>query len=212
MANRVVARRLYSLTSAMQDRILTLTGDSLQTLTAIAETRITEVAALARLMVDSLMQDQRIFCCGNGASAANALSFVSKLANRYERERPAFPVIMLGQDSAVLTAIAADVSFQDVFARPLQALARPGDLLLALSASGNAGNVAQAARVMQSTGGRVLALTGEEGGELGRTVLSGDFHLRLPGNSLARIHEAQLFVLNCCCDLIDREFFGANDV
>lgn len=212
MANRVVARRLYTLTSAMQDRILTLTGDSLQTLTAIAETRITDVAALARLMVEGLMQDQRIFCCGNGASAANALSFVSKLANRYERERPAFPVIMLGQDSAVLTAIAADVSFQDVFARPLQALARPGDLLLALSASGNAANVAQAARVMQNAGGRVLALTGEEGGELGRTILSGDFHLRLPGNSLARIHEAQLFVLNCCCDLIDREFFGANDV
>lgn len=211
MADRVAARRLYSLIS-MQDRILTLTGDSLQTLTAIAETRITDVAALARLMVDGLMQDQRIFCCGNGASAANALSFVSKLANRYERERPAFPVIMLGQDSAVLTAIAADVSFQDVFARPLQALARPGDLLLALSASGNAANVAQAARVIQSAGGRVLALTGEEGGELGRTVLSGDLHLRLPGNSLARIHEAQLFVLNCCCDLIDREFFGANDV
>ena len=117
----------------MQDRILTLTGDSMQTLTAIAETRITDIAALARIMVDALMQDQRIFCCGNGASAANALSFVSKLANRYERERPAFPVIMLGQDSAVLTAIAADVSFQDVFARPLQALARPGDLLLALS-------------------------------------------------------------------------------
>jgi D-sedoheptulose 7-phosphate isomerase len=163
-------------------------------------------------MVDALMQDQRIFCCGNGASAANGLNFVSKLANRYERERPAFPAIMLGQDSAVLTAIAADVSFQDVFARPLQALARPGDLLLALSASGNASNVAQAARVMQGVGGRVLALTGEDGGELGRTILSGDFHLRLPGNSLARIHEAQLFVLNCCCDLIDREFFGANDV
>mgnify|MGYP000858087541 FL=1 len=196
----------------MQDRILTLTGDSMQTLTAIAETRITDIAALARIMVDALMQDQRIFCCGNGASAANALSFVSKLANRYERERPAFPVIMLGQDSAVLTAIAADVSFQDVFARPLQALARPGDLLLALSASGSAINVAQAARIMQGAGGRVLALTGEDGGELGRTISTTDFHLRLPGNCLARIHEAQLFVLNCCCDLIDREFFGANDV
>lgn len=196
----------------MQNRILTLTGDSLQTLTAIAETRITDVVTLAQLMVDSLMQDQRIFCCGNGASAANALSFASKLANRYERERPAFPVIMLGQDSAVLTAIAADVSFQDVFARPLQALARPGDLLLALSASGNAANVVQAARVMQSVGGKVLALTGEEGGELGRSMRPDDIHLRLPGNSFARIHEAQLFVLNCCCDLIDREFFGANDV
>lgn len=196
----------------MQNRILTLTGDSLQTLTAIAETRITEVVALARVMVDSLMQDQRIFCCGNGASAANALSFASKLANRYERERPAFPVIMLGQDSAILTAIAADVSFQDVFARPLQALARPGDLLLALSASGNAANVAQAVRSMQAAGGRVLALTGEDGGELGRCLQPDDIHLRLPGNSLARVHEAQLFVLNCCCDLIDREFFGANDV
>lgn len=196
----------------MHDRILTLAGDSLQSLSAIAETQVTAIAALAQTMVDALMHDHRIFCCGNGASAANALSFASKLANRYERERPAFPVIMLGQDSAVLTAIAADVSFQDVFARPLQALARPGDLLLALSASGNAANVAQAARVIQSAGGRVLALTGEDGGELGRMLRPDDIHLRLPGNHLARVHEAQLFVLNCCCDLVDREFFGANDV
>jgi phosphoheptose isomerase len=181
-------------------------------LSQLAESHVADIEVVARALVETLMQDQRIFCCGNGASAGNAQSFASKMGNRFERERPAFPIIMLG-DIAVTTAIAADGCFQDVYARPLQALARSGDLLLALSASGNATNIAQAARVMQGNGGRVIALTGAEGGELGRLLRPGtDLHLRLPGNSAPRVHEAQLFVLNCCCDLIDREFFGANDV
>lgn len=196
----------------MQNHILKLATDSLDMLSQLAESRVADVESVARALVETLMQDQRIFCCGNGASAGNAQSFASKMGNRFERERPAFPVILLG-DVAVTTAIAADGCFQDVYARPLQALARPGDLLLALSASGNATNIAQAARVMQGAGGRVVALTGDEGGELGRLLRPGtDIHLRLPGNSGPRVHEAQLFVLNCCCDLIDREFFGANDV
>ena len=195
----------------MQTRISALLADSLQSLTQIAETQMAPIEEAARLLVDALMRDQRIFCCGNGASGCNVQSFASKLGNRYDRERPAFPVITLC-DGAVITAIAADGSFQDVFARPLQALARSGDVLLVLSAGGNAGNVIQAVRQMHVAGGRVIALTGPEGGELGRTLQPGDVHLRLPGNHAARIHEAQLFVLHCFCDLIDREFFGANDV
>jgi phosphoheptose isomerase len=196
----------------MQNRIIALATDSLNTLSQLAEFHAADIEVVARALVTALMQDQRIFCCGNGASAGNIQSFASKLGNRYERERPALPVIVLG-DSAVTTAIAADGCFQDVFARPLQALARPGDVLLVPSASGNATNIAQAARTMQELGGRVIALTGEAGGELGRLLRPDqDVHLRLPGNSAARVHEAQLFVLNCCCDLIDREFFGANDV
>ncbi|MDQ8036591.1 MAG: SIS domain-containing protein [Pedobacter sp.] len=196
----------------MQDRIITLATDSLHTMSQLAEFHASSIEQLASTLISALMQDQRIFCCGNGASAGNVHSFVSKLGNRYERERPALPVILLG-DAATTTAIAADGCFQDVFARPLQALARPGDVLLIPSASGNATNIVQAARAMQELGGRVLALTGEGGGELGRLLRSDqDVHLRLPGNSAPRVHEAQLFVLNCCCDLIDREFFGANDV
>jgi phosphoheptose isomerase len=195
----------------MQNHIIRLATDSLNTISQLAEGNTADIERVAQALVETLMQDQRIFCCGNGASAGNAQSFASKMGNRFERERPAFPVILLG-DIAVTTAIAADGCFQDVYARPLQALARPGDVLLALSASGNATNIMQAARVMQGCGGRVVALTGEDGGELGRLLRPEDIHLRLPGNSSPRIHEAQLFVLNCCCDLIDREFFGANDV
>jgi phosphoheptose isomerase len=196
----------------MQNRIVSLATDSLNTLAQIAELHAPAIEQMAQRLIQTLMHDQRLFCCGNGASAGNVQSFASKLGNRYERERPALPLIVLG-DMAVTTAIAADGCFQDVFARPLQALARQDDVLLVLSASGNATNIVQAARVMQNSGGRVIALTGEEGGELGRLLrVDDDFHLRLPGNSAARVHEAQLFVLNCCCDLIDREFFGADDV
>lgn len=195
----------------MQNRIINLATDSLNLISQIAENHAADIERVAHALIEALMQDQRIFCCGNGASSGNAQSFASKMGNRFERERPAFPVILLG-DIAVTTAIAAEGCFRDVFARPLQALARSNDVLLALSASGNATNIAQAARVMQENGGRVIALTGAEGGELGRLLREEDIHLRLPGTSSPRVHEAQLFVLNCCCDLIDREFFGANDV
>lgn len=195
----------------MQNRIVTLATHSLDALSQLAEYHVDDIARVAQALVDTLMQDKRIFCCGNGASAGNAQSFASKMGNRFECERPALPVILLG-DVAVTTAIAADGCFQDVYARPLQALARPNDVLLALSASGNATNIAQAARTMQAVGGRVVALTGADGGELGRLMRPEDIHLRLPGASTPRVHEAQLFVLNCCCDLIDRELFGAIDV
>lgn len=196
----------------MQSRIHTLATESLSMMSQLVEHHAADIERLARALTDALMRDQRVFCCGNGASAGNVQSFASKLGNRYECERPALPVIVLGE-LAVTTAIAADGCFQDVYARPLQALARPGDVLLLLSASGNATNIAQAARVMQEAGGQVIALTGQEGGELGRLLRPGsDLHVRLPGNRAARVHEAQLFVLNCCCDLIDREFFGAHDV
>lgn len=195
----------------MQSRILSLAAESLNTISQLTEYHLGDIEKMALALTEALMRDQRIFCCGNGASAGNAQSFASKLGNRYERERPALPVIVLG-DVAVTTAIAADGCFQDVFARPLQALARSGDILLVLSASGNATNIAQAARVMQQAGGQVIALTGSEGGELGRLLRpQEDIHLRLPGNQAARVHESQLFVLNCCCDLIDCEFFGAHD-
>jgi phosphoheptose isomerase len=196
----------------MQNHIIALTTEGLHTLSQLADFHAPNIERMARVLIDTLMQDKRIFCCGNGASAGNIHGFASKLSNRYERERPAFPVIVLG-NTAITTAIAADGCFQDVYARPLQALARQGDVLLVLSASGNATNNLQAARVMQSCGGRVIALTGQDGGELGRILRADrDVHLRLPGNSAARVHEVQLFVLNCCCDLIDREFFGADDV
>jgi phosphoheptose isomerase len=195
----------------MQTRINSLLADSLDTLAQIAEGLVPLIEEASSLLVQTLLHEHRLFVCGNGASGSNVHGFASKLGNRYDRERPALPVITLG-DVAVVTAIAADGSFRDVFSRPLQALARPGDVLLVLSAQGNAGNIVQAAEQMQQCGGRVIALTGPDGGELGRSLQPGDIHLALPGNHPARVHEAQLFVLNCFCDLIDREFFGANDV
>jgi phosphoheptose isomerase len=193
----------------MQNHILSLAADALHTLSQLAETEAAGIEKLARAMVEALMRDERLFCCGNGASGSNLQSFASKLGNRYEHERPALPVIMLGE-LATTTAIAADGCFQEVYSRPLQALARPRDVLIVASASGNATNIVQAVRTMQDSGGRILALTGASGGELSRWLrVDQDVHLRLPGNTSARVHEAQLFVLNCCCDLIDREFFGA---
>lgn len=194
----------------MQNHILSLTADSIQLLSELAEQHVADIAALAGALVDALMQDHRIFCCGNGSSGCNAQSFASKLGHRYRIDRPALPVILLG-DAALSSAIAADGNVHDVFARPLQALARPRDVLLLLSEAGKEHNLVHAARCMQDAGGRLLIITGSDGGELASLQRPDqDIHLRLPSQEPAKIHEAQLFVLNCCCDLIDREFFGVH--
>lgn len=194
----------------MQERILSTLAESLGIYSELAENMPAQLESFAKILINGLMNDQRIFCCGNGAAFANASSFVTKLVNRYEFERPPFPAILLG-DMASASAISADSNFSDTCARPLQALARPHDILLVLSASGSALNMTHAAKTMQSMDGIVLAITGADGGELSRLMRPDiDLALQIPSTHSARIHEAQLFILNCCCDLIDREIFGAH--
>src|SRR5574344_2074006 len=163
------------------------------------------------LMVNALLNEGKILCCGNGGSAGDAQHFSSELLNRFERERPSLPAIALTTDSSTITSIANDYSYEEVFSKQIRALGQPGDVLLAISTSGNSANVMQAIQAAHDRNMRVVALTGRDGGNMASLLLPEDVEIRVPARSTARIQEVHLLAIHCLCDLIDRQLFGSEE-
>ena len=166
------------------------------------------IAAAARLMTRALLEDGKILSCGNGGSAADAQHFSSELLNRFELERPGLPAVALTTDSSTLTSIANDFSFVEIFAKQVRALGSPGDVLLAISTSGNSENVVRAIRAAHERGLRVVALTGRDGGSVAASLKPDDIEIRVPAERTCRVQEVHLLAIHCLCDLIDCELLG----
>ena len=167
------------------------------------------IAAGGLLMGHSLQNDGKILSCGNGGSAGDAQHFSSELLNRFERERPGLPAIALTTDSSTLTSIANDYAYEDIFAKQVRALGREGDILLAISTSGNSENVNRAISAAHERGMRVVALSGRDGGAMATRLNSDDVEIRVPAERTARIQEVHLLAIHCLCDLIDAHLFGS---
>ncbi|KPK09162.1 MAG: phosphoheptose isomerase [Betaproteobacteria bacterium SG8_39] len=166
------------------------------------------IARAASLMADALRAGGKILACGNGGSAADAQHFAAELVNRFEIDRPPLAAVALTTDSSALTSIANDFRYEDVFAKQLRAIGRAGDVLLAISTSGNSASILEAVAVAQAIGARVVALTGGRGGKLGERIADGDVHVNVPHTSTARVQEVHLLALHCLCDAIDYQMFG----
>src|SRR5690606_9728315 len=147
------------------------------------------IAAAARLMTRALLEDGKIWSCGNGGSAADAQHFSSELLNRFELERPGLPAVALTTDSSTLTSISNDYSFVEIFAKQVRALGSPGDVLLAISTSGNSENVVRAIRAAHERGVRVVALTGRDGGSVAASLKPDDIEIRVPAERTCRVQE-----------------------
>jgi D-sedoheptulose 7-phosphate isomerase len=167
------------------------------------------IARAAVCMVNALRAGGKILACGNGGSAADAQHFAAELVNRFEIERPPLAALALTTDSSALTSIANDFRYEDVFAKQLRALGRAGDILLAISTSGNSASVLEAVAAASALGIRVVALTGGRGGRLGERIADPDVHINVPHASTARVQEVHLLALHCLCDAIDHQMFGA---
>jgi D-sedoheptulose 7-phosphate isomerase len=167
------------------------------------------VAEAARSMIDCLERDGRILACGNGGSASDALHFSAELLNRYREDRRPLPAICLNADIATLTAIANDYRFDDVFAKQVDALGRPGDVLLAITTSGNSPNVVAAIEHAQAKGLVSVLLTGRDGGECAQRVGDGDVVLCVDDDATAHIQEAHGVIIHCLCALIEDHFINA---
>lgn len=179
-------------------------------LTSIRTTLLGPVCAAGRLLIDTLRVGHTVYACGNGGSAAQAQHFSAEFLNRFERERRPLAAVALTTDTSTLTAIANDYSYEEIFSKQVQALGRPGDVLLALSTSGRSANVNRAVRTAQEQGLRVLALTGRDGGPLAALLRpERDLELRIPHANTARIQEGHLLLLHCLCGLIDRSWAPA---
>lgn len=166
------------------------------------------IARGVELMVAALQRGNKILSCGNGGSAADAQHFAAELVCRFERERPELAAIALTTDTSAITAIANDYDFNQIFAKQVRALGKPDDLLLAISTSGNSPNVISAIEAAHTRGLQVIALTGRDGGDIGRLLQGSDVEIRVPAEVTARIQEVHLLAIHCFCHQIDAQLFG----
>lgn len=175
---------------------------------AAAELLAAPLAQAVDLMTGCLMNSGKILACGNGGSAADAQHFAAELVNRFEMERPPLAAIALTTDSSTLTSIANDYHYDQVFSKQVSALGQSGDVLLAISTSGNSPNVIDAIKAAHAREMHVVALTGKGGGAMAALLGPDDVHVCVPAERTARIQEVHLLALHCLCDGIDCLLLG----
>ncbi|CBL44242.1 Phosphoheptose isomerase [gamma proteobacterium HdN1] len=193
------------------ERVLAQFDAGIENLTQTRDALAVSVAMASETLVNTLLNNGKILCCGNGAGAGIVQHFAACMLNRYERERPALPVIALSADTTTITAIACDFGYSEIFSKQIRALGHAGDTLLVISASGQTGNIVQAVQAAHDREMNVIALTGGDGGDITRLLLDDDVELRVPSETLAAIQEMHLFAIHLLCDLIDNQLFGMAD-
>jgi len=163
------------------------------------------------LLNQTLLNGNKVMSCGNGGSAGDAQHFSSELLNRYDRDRPGLPGIALTTDSSTLTSIANDYDYSQIFSKQIMALGQPGDLLLAISTSGQSANIIEAIKAANDCDIAVIALTGKDGGLIEQEIKSNSVEIRVPSNVTARIQEVHLLIIHVLCELLDLQLLGPAD-
>jgi D-sedoheptulose 7-phosphate isomerase len=174
----------------------------------MSETLAPAIARAGEALAEALRRGNKVLACGNGGSAADCQHFAAELVGRFERERPGLPAVALTVDSSALTAIANDYSYDAVFAKQVEALGREGDVLVAISTSGNSRSVLEAMKAAKSRGMAVIALTGRDGGQMAASLAAGDHHLNVAHARTARVQEVHILALHCLCDTVDNVLHG----
>ncbi|MBS1191464.1 MAG: phosphoheptose isomerase [Rhodocyclaceae bacterium] len=185
--------------------------DSAHTKLNAIEMLAAPIAAAIEIMTGSLINNGKILACGNGGSAADAQHFAAELVGRFEAERQELGAIALTTDSSILTAIGNDYGYNQIFSKQVRALGHAGDVLLAISTSGNSGNVIEAIQAAHDADMRIIALTGKGGGRIGEMLRDDDIHLCVPADRTARIQETHLLIIHCLCDGIDCLLLGVEE-
>lgn len=193
---------------SIREQVIQLFNASIETKQAARETLADPIATAVERMTDAFRSGKKILSCGNGGSAADAQHFSAELVCRFERERPGLPAVALTTDTSALTAISNDYDYNEVFAKQVNALGLAGDILLAISTSGNSANVIRAIEAAHDKDLTVVAMTGRDGGKIANLLHENDVEIRVPANSTARIQEVHLLTLHCLCHQIDEVLFG----
>lgn len=176
-----------------------------------AEVLAQPIEQAIELMFHALSNGNKILACGNGGSAADCQHFAAELIGRFERERLPLPALALTTDTSIMSAVANDYGFNEVYAKQVQAFGQSGDILLAISTSGNSKSILAAVEAALERDMRVVALTGKGGGEVGKLLTELDIHICVPHDRTARIQEVHLLTIHCLCDGIDTALFGGDE-
>lgn len=193
---------------SIREQVMQLFEASIDTKQAAKEILADPIATAVERITTAFKAGNKILSCGNGGSAADAQHFSAELVCRFERERPGLPAVALTTDTSALTAISNDYHYDEVFAKQVNALGQAGDILLAISTSGNSANVIRAIEAAHEKGLTVVALTGRDGGNIASLLQDNDVEIRVPANSTARIQEVHLLTIHCLCHQIDEVLFG----
>ncbi len=195
----------------LEQRIQKQFFDSADLKYAAAEVLAKPIADAVNAIVGCITAGGKVLACGNGGSAADAQHFAAEFVGRFERERPGLAAIALTTDTSILTAIGNDYNYDVVFSKQVQALGQPGDVLLAMSTSGNSANVLAAVQAAHAKDMTVVALTGHKGGKMNALLTDTDVHICVPHDRTARIQEVHLLTLHCLCDAVDLQLLGEQD-
>jgi D-sedoheptulose 7-phosphate isomerase len=195
----------------LEQRIQQQFFDSADLKYAAAEVLSKPIADGVSALVGCITGGGKVLACGNGGSASDAQHFAAEFVGRFERERPGLAAIALTTDTSILTAIGNDYSFEAIFSKQVQALGAPGDVLLAMTTSGNSGNVLAAIAAAHAKEMTVIALTGNNGGKVREQLTETDVHICVPHERTARIQEVHLLVMHCLCDAVDLQLLGEQE-
>ena len=195
----------------LEQRIQKQFFDSADLKYAAAEVLAKPIADAVQAIVGSITAGGKVLACGNGGSASDAQHFAAEFVGRFERERPGLAAIALTTDTSILTAIGNDYDFNSIYSKQVQALGQPGDVLLAISTSGNSANVLAAIEAAQAKDMTVVALTGHKGGRMRERLTDTDVLICVPHDRTARIQEVHILALHCICDAVDLQLLGEQD-
>jgi D-sedoheptulose 7-phosphate isomerase len=174
----------------------------------MAETLPRHIVRAGEAMAQAVRSGHKVLSCGNGGSAADSQHFAAEMVGRFERERPGMPAVSLTVDTSALTAIANDYDYDRVFSKQVEALGQAGDVLLGISTSGNSRNVVEAMKAAQARGMTVVALTGKDGGAMGRMLRPQDIHINVEHPRTMRVQEVHLLCIHSLCEVIDNVVHG----
>jgi len=163
--------------------------------------KIYEITPISAIVLNSIKNGNKILICGNGGSAAESQHFAAELVARFERERKAIPAIALSTDTSIITAMANDYSFEDIFSRQVDALGNKGDILFGFTTSGNSKNIIKAFQLAKNKGIITIAITGKGG----KILEYSDYIFRVNSSSTARIQEIHLLFIHILCRLLEKE-------
>lgn len=167
-----------------------------------------QIIKAASTIIQALMNDRKVISCGNGGSAADSQHFSAELVGRFEQERMGLAAISLTTDTSIITAIANDYEFELIFSKQIAAIGKQGDILLAISTSGNSPNIIEAINIAHEKEITVIALTGRDGGKIAELLNVDDILLNVPHQRTARIQEVHTLIIHAICDSIDKMLFG----
>ncbi|MFT3954251.1 MAG: phosphoheptose isomerase [Piscinibacter sp.] len=195
----------------LEQRIQQQFFDSADLKYAAAEILSKPIADAVHAVVGCITAGGKVLACGNGGSASDAQHFAAEFVGRFERERPGLAAVALTTDTSILTAIGNDYDFNSIYSKQVQALGAPGDVLLAITTSGNSANVLAAVEAAKAKEMTVIALTGRGGGKLRERLGETDVHICVPHERTARIQEVHILALHCLCDAVDLQLLGEQE-